>query len=276
MFKDIYASKLTTPDEAVKIIERNCNIAFGMAVAQPPALLKAIANRAREGWFEKLNVYYMHAEEHANNTILEYDLMNVIKPHPAFLGAKERELIKLGDKDNKKVIFYIPNSFSQLPKYFKEHIDLDTFVVTVSPMDKSGFFTFGTNNDYTSTAARCAKKLIVEVNPNMPRIFGDSLLHVSEVTAIVENNVPLLALDPRKPSKNEIKIGKMISELIPNGATIQMGVGGLPDAACSYLKNHNDLGIHSELLSPGMVNLIKSGVVTGNKKILINTNMFTH
>jgi len=273
MYNDIYKSKLTTPDEAVKIIKKNCNIGFGMAVSQPPALLKAIADGAKKGLYEKLNVYYMHAESHANNTILDYELMDIIKPHPGFLGAKERELVKLSKKDNKKVIYYVPNSFSHLPRYFRENIELDTFVVTVSPMDKSGYFTFGTNNDYTSTAARCAKKLIVEVNENMPRVFGDSLLHVSGVTAIVENNASLIALNPRKPLDEDIKIGKMISELIPDGASIQMGVGGVPDAVCSYLYNHNDLGIHSELLSPGMVELIKKGVVNGSRKTL---NKYKH
>ena len=276
MYKELYKKKLTNPSEAVKLINRDCNIGFGMAVSQPPALLKAIAERASERKYDKLNVYYMHAEEPANNTILEYDLMDIIKPHPGFLGAKERQLVKLGMKDQRKVIYYVPNSFSHLPRYFRENIELDTFVVTVSPMDKSGYFTFGTNNDYTSTAARHAKKLIVEVNENMPRVFGDSLLHVSEVTAIVENTVPLVALNPRPPLKEDIKIGKAISELIPNGATIQMGVGGAPDAVCQYLINHNDLGIHSELLSPGMVDLIQKGIVTGAKKnINKNKHVFT-
>lgn len=267
MFSAQYRQKLTTPDQAVELIPRKSNIAFGMAVSQPPALLAAIADRARVRGFDELRVYYMHAEEPANNTILQYELMEVIKPHPGFLGAKERLLIKQGDADNgRKVIFYVPNSFSHLPRYFREDIELDACVVTVSPMDKSGYFTFGTNNDYTSTAARSAKKLIVEVNENMPRVFGDSLLHVTEVDAIVENTVPLVALNPREPLAEDKAIGEAIARLVPDGATIQMGVGGVPDAVCQYLLNHNDLGIHSELLSPGMVDLVKKGIVTGRRK----------
>ena len=177
---------------------------------------------------------------------------------------------------NRKVIFYVPNSFSHFPRYFREHIVLDSCVVTVSPMDKSGYFTFGTNNDYTSTAAKTAKKLIVEVNKNMPRVFGDALIHISQVTAIVENTVPLVALNPRPPLPEDKKIGEAIAKLIPDGATIQMGVGGVPDAVCQYLTKHNDLGIHSELLSPGMVELIKQGVVTGKrKKLNLGKHVFT-
>lgn len=268
MHSSQYKSKLTTPEQAVKLIDRKCNIAFGMAVSQPPALLAAIAKRALVKGFDELCVYYLHAEEHANNTILQYELMDIIKPHPGFLGSKERELIKQGDAEGRKVIFYVPNSFSHLPRYFRENISLDACIVTVSPMDKSGYFTLGTNNDYTSTAAKVAKKLIVEVNKNMPRVFGDSLIHISEVDAIVENTVPLLALNPRPPLPEDKIIGEAIAKIIPDGATIQMGVGGVPDSVCKYLIHHNDLGLHSELLSPGIVELIKKGVVTGQYKTL--------
>ena len=268
IYKNEYKRKLTTPDVAVESIPPRCNIAFGMAVSQPPALLRAIGERALNKELDSINVYYLHAEEPANEYLLDYALMDVIKPHPMFLGSKERALIKQGDQDNRKVIFYVPNSFSHVPRYFREHIELDTFVVTVSPMDKAGYFSFGTSNDYTSTAARTAKKLIVEVNENAPRVFGDSLIHISEVDAIVENTVPLIELNPRQPLPEDKIIAKYIADLVPDGACIQMGVGGVPDAVCSYLENHNDLGIHSELLSPGMVDLIKKGVVNGSKKTL--------
>jgi len=110
----------------------------------------------------------------------------------------------------------------------------------------------------------------------MPRVFGDSLVHISEVDAIIENTVPLVALNPRAPLPEDKIIGEAIAKLIPDGATIQMGVGGVPDAVCQYLLNHNDLGIHSELLSPGMVDLIRKGIVTGKKKnINRNKHVFT-
>lgn len=267
MFTSLYKDKLTTPEKAIQAIPKKGNIAFGMAVAQPPALLKALADRAKAKQIEELRVYYMHAEEPANSTILQYELMDIIKPYPGFLGAKERQLMLEGDKDNrKKVIHYVPNSFSHLPRYFREEISLDACLVTVSPMDRAGFFSLGTNNDYTSTAAKSAKLLIVEVNRKMPRVFGDSQIHISEVTAIVENTAPLISLNPRPPLPEDEKIGSAIAQLVPDGATIQMGVGGVPDAVCRYLTDRNDLGIHSELLTPGMVELIKKGIITGKKK----------
>ncbi|MCX6013714.1 MAG: 4-hydroxybutyrate--acetyl-CoA CoA transferase, partial [Chloroflexi bacterium] len=152
----------------------------------------------------------------------------------------------------------------------------DVMVTTVSPMDKAGYFSFGTSNDFCTTAARCCKKLIVEVNEKMPRVFGDSLLHISEVDAVVENTVPLLELKspPGKP-EDEI-IGKLVAEMVPDGATIQLGFGGLPNAVTRYLMNHKDLGIHTELFGSGMVDLIERGVVTGKKKNLHpRKNLFT-
>jgi itaconate CoA-transferase len=271
MFERDYQKKLISAENAAAMIAKKCNMSFGMAISQPPAIIEAIGKRAREGGFEELKVYYLHAEKPANEHLLQYGLMDVIKPCPGFLGKKERELAERAMKDGRKVIFYVPNSFSHMPGYFRKQIDLDTFVTTVSPMDKAGYFSMGTNNDYSSTAARHCKKLIVEVNENMPRVFGDSMLHISEIDGIVENNQPLLEMPPRAPKPEDQEIGRLIAELIPDGATIQMGVGGVPDSVCSYIKDRKDLGIHSELLSPGMYELIKAGVVTGKHK---NINRF--
>jgi itaconate CoA-transferase len=135
-------------------------------------------------------------------------------------------------------------------------------------MDKSGHFSLGTNNDYASIVLRHCDRVIVEVNRNMPRVFGDSLVHISEVDAIVENDVPLVQLPYHEPDPDSMKIGKCIAEQIPDGATLQLGIGNLPNAVAKYLTNHNDMGIHSELFSHAFVHLIKSGVVNGRKKTL--------
>ena len=129
---------------------------------------------------------------------------------------------------------------------------LDVMVTMVSPMDRAGFFSFGTANDYTSTAARKAEALIVEVNENMPRVFGDSLLHISEVDAVVGNHVPLLEMLPGKPIEDDRVIGRKIAEMVPDGATIQLGFGNLPGAVAECLGGHKDLGIHTEVFGPGM------------------------
>ncbi len=144
------------------------------------------------------------------------------------------------------------------------------------PMDKAGFFSFGTANDYTSTAARYCKKLIVEVNENMPRVFGDSLLHISEVDAVVENHLPLKETPSNTPTAEDEIIGKYITEMVPDGATIQLGVGRVPEAVVRQLMDHKDLGIHTEMFCTSMVDLIEAGVVTGRQKTLHpRKNVFT-
>lgn len=263
-----YQSKLTTPAGAANYLPKRGNLSFAMAIGQPPAIIEAIGKRVRSGDLHELRLYYMHAEEPVNQHLLQYELMDIVKPCPAFVGAQERALMKQGAQEGRAVVFYVPNSFSQVPGYFERHIELDVFVATVSPMDSDGYFSLGTNNDYSSTASRSAKKLIVEVNEHMPRVYGDSRIHVSEVDAIVENNQALLEIEPRPPTAADHQITQQIAELIPDGATLQMGIGGIPDALCAYLKNHKDLGIHTELLSPGIVDLIRCGAATGKRKNL--------
>jgi itaconate CoA-transferase len=187
-----------------------------------------------------------------------------------FISAVERALIKRGMADGGlKVINYVSTNFSQASRVLTEHIGIDTFLVTVSPMDRHGYFTFGTGNDYSSKVARAARHLIVEVNEHMPRVYGSlAALHVSEVEAIVENHLPLLELPVRKTGPEDETIGKMINEMVPDGACLQMGVGALPDLVCSHLRDRKDLGIHTEALCPGMIDLIEAGVVTNRLKRL--------
>jgi itaconate CoA-transferase len=170
----------------------------------------------------------------------------------------------------------VPNYFYQIPRLFTEFIPIDSFVITVSPMDKFGYFSLGTNNDYSSTVLRNCRWSVVEVNKNMPRVFGESLVHVSEVGAIVEHDAPLPEFPEHAPQPEDEKIGQAVAELIPDGATIQMGIGGIPNAVARFLSNRKDLGIHTELLCDGMVDLIKKGVVTGRRKsIHKHKNVFT-
>ncbi|MEQ5837931.1 4-hydroxybutyrate CoA-transferase [Paraburkholderia acidicola] len=265
----LYRSRLTNLADAVASLQSDSSIALGMAMSQPPALLEALAARAQAGDIDGVKVYYFHAEAFLRKSLLRYSLMGRIVPHCMFLGAPERELIRLGEADgNRKVVYFVPNSFSQSPRLFAEHIPVDTMLVMVSPMDRNGYFTFGTNNDYTSGVARAARRLIVEVNPNMPRVFGDSLLHVSEVDAIVESDHPLPELTPKPADDLDRRIGAQIAELVPDGACLQMGIGALPNAVCSALAGHRHLGIHTELLTPGLVELIESGVADNSRKTI--------
>ena len=156
----IYQSKLTTPDEAVAMIPSGSKLSMGMAMAEPPALLKALADRAEAGSIAELKVYYFEATSIAGKTILRYELNNRIRPYCMFITATERALIKCGVQDGgRKVINYVPNNFHQAPRLLIDEIGIDTFVCTVSPMDQHGYFSFGTGNDYSTKVARAAKPL---------------------------------------------------------------------------------------------------------------------
>jgi itaconate CoA-transferase len=260
MYRDLYNKKLTTPAKAVASIPNGGRIVHGMASGEPPALLRAIAGRLRAGDLKGAEIYSLLPWRYAAETYLVPELSDCVTSYTWFVSPADRNYVRVG------LDYYIPNLFHQVPRLIRDYMEVDVAVTTVSPMDKSGFFTFGTLNDYISTAARCSKTLIVEVNPNMPRVFGDSLLHVSEVDAIVENEVPLLEAKAA-PSKPEAEtIGRIVAAEVPDGATIQVGIGGIPNTVCEYLSDRKNLGIHSELFCPGLMRLIKKGAATGYRK----------
>jgi len=262
----IYHTKLTDPDTAMETVTSGSSVAIGQAASQPRALLGALAARAGRGEIDRVKLYYFHAETPMADTVLRYELMGRLQPYSMFLQRAERELIKRGEQDGRKVIFFVPTSFSDSVRLFAESIPIDTFIVTVSPMDENGYFTFGTNNDYTSSVARQAEHLIVEVNPNMPRVFGASSLHVSEVDALVEDDSALPELPQRPVTDVDRAIARHVAALVPDRCCIQIGVGGLPQAVCEELRDRTDLGIHSEVFTPALADLVRLGVATGRHK----------
>ena len=147
----LYQSKLTTPDQAVASIPSGSKLSIGMAMAEPPALLKALADRAEDGKIENVRLYYFEATSIAGKTVLRYELNDRLIPYCMFITAAERALIKRGLEDGgHKVINYVPNNFHQTPRLLIYDIGIDTFVCTVSPMDRHGYFSFGTGNDYST------------------------------------------------------------------------------------------------------------------------------
>lgn len=263
-----YQVKLMRAEQAIKLVPRRGNISMGMAMSEPPLLLKALENRIHSTVgesIEELHVYYMHSEFPSRETIFKYEYMDVIKPYSFFIGKTERALLEKGERDGRKTVSYMPGNFSNVPDILAE-IGMDAFIVTVSPMDKSGLFSCGTNSDYTLPTARVAKKLIVEVNANMPRVFGDSCLHISEIDAIVENNAILPETVAVPTTDIARKISNYIVELIPDRATLQIGIGNVPNAICDALHHHRHLGLHTELIGPGLVHLLKSGAITNKYK----------
>jgi len=261
----IYASKRLSPAEAADQLESGQRLAMGMALAEPPAILSAIAARAEAREIDEVRLYYFHSTPHAATSVLRYELMDRIRPHCFFLGPIERALLARGEVDGCRTIAFMPGAFSQAPRLMSEPAPMDVFVTAVSPMDRHGFFSLGASNDYGSALVNSARRVIVEVNRHIPRVRG-GMIHVSQVDGIVENDQPLFENPSRERCADDDAIGRIVAGLVEDGACLQMGIGALPDAVCSALGKHRDLGVHTELLSPGLVELMRKGVVTNRHK----------
>jgi itaconate CoA-transferase len=261
-YEALYREKLTTAEAAVAPVVDGSLFIYGPGLAEPQTVLWAFANRLRAGELERLRILSGPTMPGAKESLLSLDLADRIERCSTFVGTMDRGAVRVG------MDHYLPNHFHQLPRLITDGMQVDVAATVVSPMDRAGFFTFGVSNDFISTAARCAKRLIVEVNEYMPRVHGDSRIHISEVAAVVENHVPFPVIAPSVPEPGDDIIARGIVEMIPDGATIQLGVGGLPMAVCSFLANHRDLGIHTEYLCQGMIDLIKCGAITGARKTL--------
>jgi len=263
-----HAAKLTTAAMAVEPIANGSTLCLALAAGMPAGLAKATADRILAGDLKELNLYYQHSMKYSEATLIRPEVLSKVDARCFFMGDPDRKMVALGLSEGRKYLSYVPINFSNIPRALTEHIQVNTFVVTVSPMDQSGHFSLGTNNDYASTVLHHCNRVIVEVNRNMPRVFGDSLVHISEVDAIVENHIPLVQVPYKDPDPDSLKIGKCIAEQIPDGATLQLGIGNLPNAVALNLADRKDLGIHSELFSHAFVRLVKSGVANGRKKTL--------
>ncbi|WP_436356244.1 acetyl-CoA hydrolase/transferase family protein [Brevundimonas sp. CEF1] len=263
-----YAEGLMSPAAAAALIPSGAKVAMALGVGQPPALLKALADRAEANEVGDINIYYLLSTAIAGDTVLRFDLTDRLRPHSLFHGAIERKLEARGIEEGRQAVWFVPTGFQQTPKVLTQEIGVDTLLATVSPMDADGFFSFGTNTDYALAASKTARRVILEVNPHMPRVFGDCTVHVSQVTALVEHAAPLLEAGKAPQQPQDLVIGGLIAGLIEDGSTLQMGIGALPDAVCAALHDHVDLGIHTELLTPGLVALMQAGVVTNARKTL--------
>lgn len=264
----MYAAKLVTPELAVSSIGTGETLCCGAAVSQPPALLAATADRIRAGRLGPIRLYYKLAMPQLTASLLADDVIECVEAYSFFITDQDRHLLARHTDSGVRLLNFVPAHFSQIPRIFAEDIELDTFMVTVAPMDAGGYFSLGTNNDFALSAAHSAKRLLVEVNENMPRIFGRSGIHISEVSAVVENNVPLVEGGPCEPSPAGRAIGELVAPMVPNGATLQIGIGRVAYGVASALTHHSDLGIHTELFSPPLADLINKGVITGAHKTL--------
>jgi itaconate CoA-transferase len=272
-----YATKVTTATEAMSHVADGSTIAMGLSPCQPPGLLRALANRAKAKNISGVKVYYSVSGRHLRNTILRFEYLRRFEPYCLFFGATERELAARARAEGRgKIINFVPNFFYELDRCIPEHRTVDTFMTTVAPMDEEGYFSFGTNSDYSCVMSRCSTRVVVEVNTFMPAVRGSARIHISDVAAVVENDAPLEEFPTAPPKELDPLVARNVVALIPDGATLQMGIGSLPGVVCRFLDNHNDLGIHTELLSPSMAGLMQKGIVTNRcKKLDTGKTIFT-
>jgi itaconate CoA-transferase len=257
-----YRSKRVTADEAVARIPDGALVVQGNAVGEPPALLRAVADRAKAGAWRSLRMTSLLPLGASARTVLAPEVRSVIRWESIFASGADRQLIAEGHA------VYVPAFFHQVPRLYREFMDVDVALVCVSRVDRHGYMSLGTNVDTNKAAIEAADLVIAELNPRMPRVHGDSWVHVSEVDAIVEHEAPLTELPAPAPREEDRAMGERIAEMIPNGATLQLGIGGVPNAVARSLLGHRDLGIHTEMFVDAMVDLVEAGVATGARKTL--------
>lgn len=256
---DDYRRKLCKPEEAVRLIESGNKVYYGGNAAIPRTLINALASRAPELKDVQLTHVLLLGEDPLSAPGMEKHFRH----NSLFVGPADRKAVNEGRAD------YVPIFLHQIPRLFRERIiPLDVTMVMVSPPDEHGFMSFGVEVMNARAACESAKKVIVQVNEKMPRVLGDAFIHVNRVDAIVEAHEPLPELKPREITEVEKKIGAYIRGLITDGATIQMGIGGIPDAVYAMMDGLKDLGIHTEMLSDGAMKAIERGIVTGTRKSL--------
>lgn len=243
--------------DALQQIKSNDKVFIHSVAAAPQHLIRALADRGKE--LKNVNLYQLHTEGDAPYSAPEFK--DAFFVNALFIGANVRNAILDGRGS------YIPVFLSEIPLLFRRKIiELDATLITVSPPDKHGFCSLGTSVDATLAAVQTSKIVVAQINKHMPRTHGDGLIHISKIDYCVPYDEPLHTIELKEPNEIEKKIGFFVSSLIEDGSTLQMGIGSIPNAALSFMHNHKDLGIHTEMFSDGILPLVEAGVITGVKK----------
>ncbi|MBZ9629995.1 4-hydroxybutyrate CoA-transferase [Salegentibacter sp. LM13S] len=251
--------KILSAQEAVAIVNSGNRIFIQGAAMTPVTLIDALCDRYNE--LSDVEIIQIHTEGKAKYT--EEPYADSFSINTCFVAGNVRNAVN----SNKGT--YIPIFLSEIHNLFRRDIlPLDVAFIQVSPPDKHGYCSLGVSVDITLPAIQKAKKVIAQINPNVPRTHGDGIIHSSQIDAAIEVNQPIFATSFTAPTEIEKQIGKHVAELIEDGATLQMGIGGIPNVVLNNLQNHKNLGIHTEMFSDGILPLVKSGVITGaNKEI---------
>jgi acyl-CoA hydrolase len=257
-WQDMYRSKLLPIEEAVTKVRSGDRIAVGMCAAEPAGLLSHLHTVA--GKAENVHVF-------AALLMREYEFLQ-----PQYQGTFMHEAWFYGGAARKAhphgMATVIPNNLHRAGKDRFQTAPLNVLFTTVSPMDKHGYFSMSLSTCYERWVLETADLVIVEVNENTPRTFGDTMLHISQVNWVVENHIPVMEFPNIAPGAEEQAIAGHIADLVDDGATIQLGIGGIPNAVATFLKNKKDLGVHTEMVVDAMLDLYEAGVITNRYKAL--------
>lgn len=251
----------TSAEDAVKIIKSGDRIHIHSVACTPHILINAMCERGRAKEFRDVTIQHIHTEGPAPYAAPEFE--GIFNLESFFVGHNVRRETQAGYAD------YIPVFLSETQKLIREGIlPVDVALVTVSPPDKHGYVSIGTSVDCTRAAIQEAKTVVAVVNKYMPRAWGDAMMPLSDFDIFVEHDTPLIEAAPGELDVKDIAIGKHVANLVDDGATLQMGIGAIPNAVLAELGNHKNLGIHTEMFSDGLLPLIAKGVVNGANKTL--------
>ena len=250
-------NKFLTATQCVSVIKSGDCVFLHSGVSAPQQLIKAMVDRASE--LRGVKTYQIHTEGSAAYAREEYK--ESFQVHNFFNGANMR-------KEAKNLsAHYIPIFLSEIPlMFYNGIINLDVAIIQVSPPDVHGMCTLGPSVDVSISAVRTAKVIIAQVNKQMPRTFGDSLIHISKIHSYIEVDEPIHCVEVKPITPNEMLIGHNIATLIEDGATLQLGIGAIPNAVLKSLNSHKDLGVHTEMFSDGVIDLYNSGVINNRLK----------
>jgi len=252
-----YALKLQSAEEALSAVKSDMRVYIQPGCAEPETLVEALLKRAP---FVR-NVEVVHLLTLGCADYVAPEMVGHFRHNAFFIGGNVRAAVNDGRAD------YTPIYLSEVENLFESGaMPLDVALIQVSPPDAHGFCSFGVGVDTTLTAAKFARHVVAQVNDRMPRTFGDSFIHVSQIHAFVASSRPLCQLPAAEISGLHVAIAKNVAGLIEDGAVIQTGIGGLPDAVLPLLMDRKDLGVHSELVSDSVIPLVEAGVINGERK----------
>ena len=246
-----------TAQQAMKRVKDGDNVFIHTAAAAPQHLVEAFSERVRE--LKDISVYQLHTEGKAPYAKLE----DHCEIKAFFVGENIRHAVVHSRSS------YVPVFLSEVPRIFREgHVNLNVALISVSPPGPHGYCSLGPSVDTTLAAIESADIVIAQVNDKMPRTHGDGWIHLGTIDYYVEYDEQIETVQHRSPDESEVRIGRHVANLIEDGSTLQMGIGAIPNAVMSFLGNHKDLGVHSEMFSDGIIPLVQRGVVNGRKKVM--------